>query len=154
MLLLLCYVETEKFAFDGEDVVEVIPKVKLKDLPHVPEYVAGLLNLGGTPVPVIDICRLIKAYPARNSLHTRIILLKHQFPQGDPLLLGVIAEKVTETADRDKSLFIDSGVNLKDLPFLGGILSENGPPIQLILTDKLFAFMQGVLFKEDYGRSC
>jgi chemotaxis-related protein WspB len=148
MLMLLFYVEDDSYAIDCESIIEVIPKVKLKQIPHVPNYVNGLLNFGGTPVAVIDLCQLIAGRPSSSSLHTRIILLSRTNPVGETHTMGIIAEKVTETIDRDKADFIDSGLKVKDFPYLGGVLHEQEQMIQLIHIDQLFESMRGILFKE------
>lgn len=44
MLMLLFHVESDLYALDSRQVVEVIPRVLLRKVPYAPEYVAGLFN--------------------------------------------------------------------------------------------------------------
>src|SRR5262245_42307799 len=133
MLMLLFYAGSECYALEAGPILEVIPRVSCKKIPHTEEYVAGLINYGGTPVPVIDVTQIVERRPSDPAMHTRIILIKK-----DNQLIGLIGEKITTTVDLDPSQFIDSGVKIRDLPFLGGIYSKEGVHIQLILLDKIF----------------
>jgi chemotaxis-related protein WspB len=42
MLMLLFYVSNDLYAIESSHVVEVIPRVALRKVHHVPDYVAGL----------------------------------------------------------------------------------------------------------------
>lgn len=146
MQLLLCSAGKERYAIDAEYIFVVVPKVALKELPHTERYVAGLLNYGSHPVPIVDFCELITGHPCANLLHTRIILLNSNSNQSDVLpVVGIMAEKVTQTLEKDKVDFLESGVRIKDFSFLGGVLNENSELIQLIYVDELMKFLQGAL---------
>jgi len=142
--MLLFYVGKEIFACDSEPIVEVVPKVILKKIPHAPGFCAGLLNFGGIPVPVIDFCQLIENRPSGDSMHTRIMLFKHPDSDSQTPILGIIAEKVTETTVQKPSSFIDSGVKVKDFPYLAGVHSIDGKVTQLVLIDELIKSMQSI----------
>lgn len=146
MLFLLFYVGSERYVCDSQHILEVVPNVQLKQLPHTPPYIAGLLNLGGMPIPVIDFCQLIEGRPARLSMHTRIMILSDNRVDNHPRILGIRGEKITETLDRELADFIDPGVLVEDLPFLAGILSDPEGMIRLIDVAKLFNSMEPVLF--------
>lgn len=147
MLFLPFQIGNELYAIDCKYVTEVVPYVKLKKIPHVPDYVSGLLNLNGLPIAVIDLCQLVTERPAMNCLHTRIVILNLIKESGESLHLGVIGEKITQTINREKSAFVNSGIKVKDLSFLGGISNEKKYSIQLIDVEELFKLMQGTLFK-------
>lgn len=118
--MLLFYAGQHCFALDAESIVEVFPKVTLNPIPGQPEpYLAGLLNYGGKPIPVVDICQLIEKRPCSEAMHSRIILTDH---------LALLAEKVTETADLDPDRFFPSGLTL--FPFLKGVYTEGERSIQ------------------------
>ncbi|CCB86163.1 chemotaxis signal transduction protein CheW [Parachlamydia acanthamoebae UV-7] len=145
MLFLLFYVGRERYVCDSQYIVEVVPNVKLKELPHTPPYVAGLLNSGGSPIPIIDFCQLIENRPSQACMHTRIIVLSDQV-EGKQHSMGIIAEKVTETIDRELSDFVDPGVLIEELPFLGKVLNDYGGMIRMVQVPKLFESMESVLF--------
>ena len=146
--MLLFYVGKEIFACDSKPVVEVVPKVILKKIPHAPEFCAGLLNFGGIPVPVIDFCRLIENRPSGDSMHTRIILFKNPDSENQTPVMGLIAEKVTETTDQETSSFMDSGIKIKEFPYLGGVYTINGKVTQLVLIDELIKSMRSINWHE------
>jgi chemotaxis-related protein WspB len=127
MFMLLFYCGDHGFALDSQSVVEIFPKVKLKKVPQAPDYLAGLLNYGGTHIPVIDICQVIEKRPSSASMHTRLILVEASPNQR----IAILAEKVTETIELEEAQFIDSGLHVEGLPFLKGVYSGEDRAIQL-----------------------
>lgn len=61
---LVVVVDHERFAISLEDVLEVLPAVAARPLPGAPDVIRGLLNVRGTPVPVLDL-RTRLGRPAR-----------------------------------------------------------------------------------------
>ena len=56
MLLLVFRVAGDPYAIEATRVVEVVPRVELRALPHArPEALAGLFRYRGQMVPVIDL---------------------------------------------------------------------------------------------------
>ncbi len=55
MLLLTFRVSNDLYAVAAERVVEVVPRIELRSIPHAPEALAGLFNYRGKAVPVIDL---------------------------------------------------------------------------------------------------
>lgn len=100
-------------------VVRVLPVVALKQLPLAPAVVAGLMDLHGAPVPVIDLSRLAGIAPEQVWFDSRIILV--DYPDGDGALhpLGLLAEHVTGIETLDPAQLADSGVDAA--PFLGQV---------------------------------
>jgi chemotaxis-related protein WspB len=75
MLLLTFRAAENLYAVDVARVVEVVPRVDLRRLPHAPAFIAGLFDYRGTVVPVIDLGLLLGSESCRNRLSTRIILV-------------------------------------------------------------------------------
>ena len=75
MLFLTFTVGTNRYAVDVTRVVEVVPRVELRTVPHAPAFLAGLLGYRGNIVPVIDLSLLLGTTPSRDRLSTRIILV-------------------------------------------------------------------------------
>lgn len=121
--------------------IEIIPKIPLKQIPQGPNYLAGIMNYGGETVPVIDFSVLIAERPSTNRMHTRIMLFKN--PQGGPIkILGLIAEKIIETRALKPQHFSESGLSVKKLPFLEGVYNTEQENIQRINIDQIFTFLQ------------
>ncbi|MGL5063830.1 MAG: chemotaxis protein CheW [Microcoleus sp.] len=146
MLMLLFYVGDDRYALDSRRVVEVVPTVVLKKLHGAPEYIPGLFNYRGHLVPVIDLCQMIQGTPARAYLSTRIVLVNCQLPdisQEDdrtlhsPIILGLMAERVTETLDKPETEFVSPGINVDTTPYLGGMIADDRGMIQFVRVEHL-----------------
>jgi chemotaxis-related protein WspB len=75
MLLLTFTAGANRYAVDAAWVVELVPRVELRPVPHAPAFLAGLLEYRGKVVPVIDLGLLLGADPCQDRLSTRIILV-------------------------------------------------------------------------------
>ncbi|MCP4346323.1 MAG: chemotaxis protein CheW [Desulfobacterales bacterium] len=132
ILALLFYIGDVKYTVKCEKVREIAPIVSLKTVPHTPEFFAGYFNYRGDIVPVIDLCRLIQGEPCNMRLSTRIILVDYMGKNDIPHIVGLIAERVTETMRKPKDAFVLPGIKSKDAPYLGGIVMQHGEMIQYI----------------------
>lgn len=149
MLMFLVYIGKERYAIESDLVVEVVPKVALKKMVHVPNYISGLLNYGGTPIPVVDLCQLIDNRPCDNCMHTRILLFKFPDANGHEYNIAFMGEKMTQTIDKERKDFIDSQVRMSETAYLDGILTEASGEIQFIDIWELFKMIKGVLFEQN-----
>lgn len=137
MLFLLFQLGNDHYALDAGQVAEVLPLVSLKQIPLAPPAVAGVFDFRGEPVPVVDLSQLALGRPAHRRLSTRIILAHYSDAHGEPRLLGLIAEKVTETMRRDPSDFVTTGVDLDAAPYLGPVATDARGLIQRVDVDQL-----------------
>ena len=137
MLTLLFYIGDVMYTIKCEKVREIVPMVSLMEVPHTPEFFAGYFNYRGTIVPVIDLCRLILGCPCQMRLSTRIILVDYKGKGDASHILGLTAERVTETARKPDDAFSSPGIRSKEAPFLGGIVMENDQMIQYLDLDRL-----------------
>ena len=121
----------------------MLPYVDLKDMPNSPSCVAGILNYHGQPVPVIDINELCRGIASSETLTTRIILVNYQSEH----LLGLVAERVTETLRVDEDNFKSIGINISQHDFLGDVTEDNGHFLQFVKIDQvLTAEIRALLF--------
>jgi len=147
MLFLLFQLGEDRYALDTGRVVEVLPLVGITPIPKAPAGVAGLFNYRGAPVPAIDLSQLTMARPARSRLNTRIVLVHYPDGRGKTRLLGLIAEKVTETVRRDPADFVASGVTTDRAPYLGPVATDARGVMQWIDVEWLLpASVRDVLF--------
>ena len=71
-------------------------------------------------------------------MSTRIILVRGSEETGQPRLLGLIAEKATETIRCDATDFVHSGIARNDTAYLGGITTgPRGGLVQRVELSKL-----------------
>ena len=136
MLFVLFQLGKNRYALEARRVVEVVPLLALKPLPHAPRGTAGILVYRGQAVPAIDLCLLTMGRAALEHLSTRILLVQHNKTAGASQLIGLIAERVTGTLRRDEKDFMDAGMDPAS-PFLGPVLMDDQGVIQLLDTQKL-----------------
>lgn len=150
MLMLLFYVGDERYAIASKRVVEVLPRVVLKKLHQAPPYIAGLFNYRNRIVPVIDLSQLIRGNPCRSYLSTRIVLVNYKScdrqasenGNGADYLLGLMAERVTETADKPDTVLADPEIQVDAAPYLGQMILDERGMIQCIRVDELLSELQ------------
>jgi len=75
MLLLTFRAAENLYAIDVARVVEVVPRIDLRRLPHAPGFLAGVFDYRGKIVPVVDLGVLLGSESCRDRLSTRIILV-------------------------------------------------------------------------------
>lgn len=137
MLALLFYIEDVMYAIKCEKVREIAPLVTLKHIPHTPDYFSGYFNFRGEIVPVIDLCTLIRNKPCRMRLSSRIILVDYKGSDNKSYILGLMAERVTETVKKAEKDFIKPSIRSDTAPYLGGIVLGQEEMIQYIDLDRL-----------------
>lgn len=147
MLTISFTIGEDKYAIDSSRIIEVIPWVKLKKLPHSPDFVAGLLNYRGIIAPVIDLTQLMVGRFSKQCLSTRIILVDYYGKSNKRHTLGILVERVMESQSQEESSLIDSGVRLKDAPYLGSISIEGDEMVQTVMIEDLLPVdLQDILF--------
>lgn len=149
MLFLLFQLGGDRYALDAGQVVEVLPLVALKALPGAARGVAGLLDYRGTAVPVVDLAALALGTAAAARVSTRLLIVRYPSPAGDKRLLGLLAERTTETIKRDPADFQPIGVANGGAPYLGPVLHDPRGLIQRVeIGELLDAELRAVLFPE------
>ena len=149
MLFLLFQLGKDRYALEASRVVEVVPLLEMKQLPQAPRGVAGIFNYRGRPVPAVDLSALTLGQPASEQFSTRIIIVNYPDESGTQHLLGLIAERATETLRKDVKDFADSGMKLDQAPYLGPILMDDQSPIQWIYEQRLLPDpVRNLLFSE------
>ena len=124
MLFLLFELARDRYVLDVSQVAEVLPLVDIRQMPQAPTAVAGILNYRGTPVPVIDVSQLTLGRPAERRLSTRIVLVHYPGADGQTRLLGLIAERATQTVRREETDFVASGITNEGAPYLGPVAAD------------------------------
>ena len=143
MLALAFHVGSDRFALGCAEVIEVVPRVELRSIPHAPEIVPGLFTYRGAIVPVVDLCQLVRRVPCPERLSSRIIVVR---PKGfGERLLGLLAERVVETIELDEKTVIRGGIELREVPYLGEVFIDRGITTQYLRIDGLIAPPRGPL---------
>lgn len=146
MLFLLFHLDRNRYMLDVRQVAEVLPLIGIIKIPQAPPFVAGMFNYRGTLVPAVDLCQVMLGRPARQRLHTRILLVQYTDDSGGAYLLGLIAERVTETLQRESSDFTTSGITV---PHLGAVATDRQGLTQRIEVNQLLpASVRNLLFQQ------
>ena len=135
MKLLVFHIGQDRYGLRLRAVQRVLPLMELKRLPLAPPAVAGLMNLHGQPVPVIDLARLGGAADSADHFDTRIVLVDYLSPEGGKHTLGLLAERVLGVQDVADHALADSGVQAA--PFLGAVAGDGAGIVQLVDTARL-----------------
>ncbi len=160
MLLLTFTAGANRYAIDVVRMVELVPNVDLRSIPHAPLFLAGLLDYRGQVVPVIDLGLLMGTTRCRDCLGTRIILVNdargdHNHEKDDrddssenqgrsqsrlmpaSSLLGLIGEQVNELTYVQPEQVVPSQVRLAQAPFLDAIVQTDQGIVQLIAVERV-----------------
>jgi len=93
-------IDQEVFAVPVETVVEILDMRALFRVPDAPAHLAGLIDVRGRGVPVIDL-RLKLGLPAVPTNETTRIMVLEVPVAGRQLVLGLVADRVFEVAPLD-----------------------------------------------------
>ena len=147
MLVLAFHIGKDRFALRCADVVEVVPRVNLREIPHAPRPVAGMFTYRGAVVPVVDLCQLLWKTPSADRMSTRIILVRH----GGGKVVGLLAERVTEAINLDPARAAPSGIAVDDAPYLGEVYFDEAGMIQLLRLEQIVQGPAGRMLLADEG---
>lgn len=90
----------EYYGIDILKVVEIIAMLDITDIPRLPGFIRGVINLRGKIIPVIDLRSLFRLPEVEYHERTCIIIV--QIPRGEQLVTaGVIVDEVSEVVDFD-----------------------------------------------------
>jgi chemotaxis-related protein WspB len=160
VLILTFTVGTNRYAVEVARVIELVPRVELRSIPHAPAFLAGLLDYRGRVVPVVDLGLLLGSHPCQDRLSTRIILVNdapidHNRQKGrrvdtavdaghppsgqdrDHQLIGLIAEQVSDLTEVRPEQVVASPVYLPQTPYLGAIAQTDSGMVPLLELAKL-----------------
>ena len=154
MLFLVFQIGKDAYAIDVARVIELLPLVRCKQIPHAPPGLAGLFNYHGALVPLIDLTELALGRPSERKMSTRIIVTNYMDQSGRKYTIGLEAEQVMETLRREASEFTDSGMAVTSSLYLGAVTADHGRIIQQIEVDRILpSGLRDQLFPEPVGTS-
>jgi chemotaxis-related protein WspB len=136
MLLLTFRVADDLYAVAADRVVEVVPRIELRPIPHAPTYLAGLFNYRGKAIPVVDLGVLLGSTPCLERLHTRIILADEP-GTGRNRRVGLIAENVSDVMTVHPDQVALPVMNLEEAPYLGTVVRTDAGLIQILSVEKI-----------------
>ncbi len=93
-------IDQEVFAVPVETVLEILDMRPMFRIPEAPAYLAGLIDVRGRGVPVIDLRRKLGLASVPPTETTRILVLDMSVADRR-LVMGLIADRVIEVATLD-----------------------------------------------------
>jgi chemotaxis-related protein WspB len=148
MKVLVFHIGHDRYGLPLRVVRRVLPLLELKALPLAPDSVAGLMNLYGDTVPVIDLARMGGGAPARQHFDTRIVLVDYAAPEGATHALALLAERVQGVQDVADAGLQPAGV--KAAPFLGEVAGDAEGIVQIVELEQLLpAELRALLFQPE-----
>ena len=135
MLALGFEVGGARYAVRCAEIVELVPHVPLRPVPHAPDYVAGQFTYRGEVTPVVDLARLMTGRPAAERLSSRILVAAYPTPRG-ARALGLLAERATE-AVRLEGQGVPPGIEVPEAPYLGELHFDGVRTVQLVKVAEL-----------------
>jgi purine-binding chemotaxis protein CheW len=116
---------------------EIIGIIEITEMPNMPEYVKGVINLRGKVSPVIDLRAKFSMATAEYTERTCIILV--EIDKGDTTaLMGMIVDSVSEVMQLAESEIEDTpDVGGVDTSYILGIAKKESKVIMLLDIDRI-----------------
>jgi purine-binding chemotaxis protein CheW len=102
--VLMIGLEDEIFAFQAVFVREILDPVPITEVPGARAFVKGLINVRGKVVPLADLRLRFGMNATAQTIDTRIVVLEMLY-QGEPTVVGILADKVYEVTEMDSASF-------------------------------------------------
>jgi len=120
--LLLFHIGDMRFCVEVAQVCKVFPLVALQQLPDAPDYLAGLMNLHGENVPVVDLTHRLNL-PYRHYKVSACIILCEIAGES----VGFIADDIDQIESLDQhAVQLQTLFHCKKPPLLGMVESSGG----------------------------
>jgi len=88
----------EIFATDVAKVREVLDFTTITEIPRTPEFMAGVINLRGSVVPVVDMRLCLEMSKTERTTNTCIVVLEVLL-ENEATVIGALADSVEEVID-------------------------------------------------------
>lgn len=118
----------ELFALPIEHVREIIEYEGITEVPLMPDFLRGVINLRGAVVPVIDLSSRFGRARTEIGRRTCVVMLEVNNPEIDLQMLGVLVDSVNEVMSIDRTQIEarpSFGANLRT-DFIDGIIKVDG----------------------------
>lgn len=127
--LVYIWLEQEVYAMPMSHLITVHQDISVVSVPCVPAFVAGVANIRGRVMPVIDLARLLEVTPSLQKLDSHILVVA-----------GVETQEVVFRVNRIGDGAFVANTSLKPLPdtfdipypqFIAGLLPDGTPQLNV-----------------------
>lgn len=140
----------EMYAFDALQVQEIIEYSGVTKVPHLPDYLKGVINLRGTIIPVVDLKQKFGMQTGEYKKHTCIIVT--EYSRG---VMGLIVDSVSDILNilpQSISDAPDFGTSI-NTEFIAG-MAKSGDTLVLVLdVDRVLTTEEASIVQQVAGDS-
>lgn len=130
----------EVFATDVAKVREVLDLTPITAIPRTPAFMAGVINLRGSVVPVVDLRLCFEMSKTESTRNTCIVVVEVVL-DGEPLVIGALADSVEEVIDLEPEQIQPApriGTKIRT-DFIKGMGKRDAQFIMILDIDKVFS---------------
>jgi chemotaxis-related protein WspB len=143
-----------QYALPLRDLVEVLPLLSMREAPHAPDYISGIINYRGHAVPVLDLCQLALGRPCRELMSTRLIVLRSQLAGRTDRLLALMVERAVSEVQLDPATLKPSPLRIDETPYLKSLAASASGLLQLVdISQLLQEEVAALLYPEEVAQS-
>ncbi|MFS0687621.1 CheW domain-containing protein [Sporosarcina sp. 179-K 8C2 HS] len=95
----------EEYALPVDTVVSIEKLERVNPIPHLPEYMLGLMKIRGELVPILDFQQILYGNSAKDDPNARIVVV-----QTENLFIGLLVLDAKEILDIPESKLTSSGL--------------------------------------------
>ena len=136
MLALLFNIGEERYALDCASIVEIVPSIPARPIPGSPAWIRGVIDYRGSVTPVVDLKCALDGRTSEQFMSTRIVIANYPAASGSRPL-GLVAERVLDTARLEEVSARASGVRSETAPWLGAVMKSGGDIVLCVDVRKL-----------------
>ncbi len=143
--VLVCRTDVENVGILLKYVDEVVPMCKVASIPDAPSWIAGLLNLGGEMIPVVDLSARINNLSHEAALSDFIVICTIEKKR-----LGLIVNEVSGVYDKKREELQLVSERMVASPFLLGIADLEGRPLLVLNMSGILSVTEAVKSDRDH----
>ena len=130
----------EVFATDVAKVREVLDLTTITEIPRTPDFMAGVINLRGSVVPVVDLRLCFEMSKTESTRNTCIVVVEVML-EGEATVIGALADSVEEVIDLEPEQIQPApriGTHIRT-DFIKGMGKRDTQFIMILDIDRVFA---------------
>ena len=130
----------EIFATDVAKVREVLDLTAITQIPRTPEFMAGVINLRGSVVPVVDLRLCFEMTKTASTRNTCIVVVEVLLDD-EPTVIGALADSVEEVIDLEPEQIQPApriGTQIR-VDFIKGMGKRENNFIMILDIDRVFS---------------
>ncbi len=132
--------DEEFFALNVQHVIEILEVPKITRVPHAPAYMAGVINLRGKVLPLVDTKVKFGLEPVQYTVNTCVIVVDIEV-EGEKIQIGTLVDAVLEVMEIGVSQIQPSPTIQAryKLEFIEGVFRKEEDFIMLLNLGKVFS---------------